>query len=112
MRRSIVSVTAGNAGAPSEVDSFIPLYSGGLCEAVKLIPAAAFSLRIAWEIQGVGVNCSHNNARKPFAETCWAHSAANRSTRKRVSLPTTRELEAKEGYSLEWSQIACETVRT
>src|SRR5688572_29285245 len=104
---------AGKAGAPSAVESFIPLYSGGLCEAVKLIPAAALSLRMAWQIPGVGVNSVHSRARKPLAETWPAHSAANFSPRKRVSFPTTKEFRAEEGdCSLKWSQIACETVLT
>ena len=46
--------TAGSAGAPSGVENFIPLYSGGLCEAVKLMAPSAFSCITAYEIAGVG----------------------------------------------------------
>src|SRR5687768_13469082 len=68
---------------------------------------------MAWEIPCVCVNSVHNMARKPLAETFPAHSAANFSPRKRVSLPTTKEFEAEDGdCSLKWSQIACETVLT
>ena len=38
---SIFFVTSGNAGHPSGVENLIPLYSGGLCEAVKLITPSA-----------------------------------------------------------------------
>ena len=40
--RSISFVTSGLAGAPSAVLNLMPLYSGGLWLAVKLIPPAAF----------------------------------------------------------------------
>ena len=39
----------------SAVENFIPLYSGGLCEAVKLIPPAARLWRMVCEMVGVGV---------------------------------------------------------
>src|ERR1035438_2267325 len=39
--RSIACVTSGSAGAPSGVENLMPLYSGGLCEAVKLIAPSA-----------------------------------------------------------------------
>jgi len=39
---SIALVTSGSAGAPSGVENLMPLYSGGLCEAVKLIAPSAF----------------------------------------------------------------------
>ncbi len=44
---SICLVTSGKAGAPSCVENLIPLYSGGLCEAVKLIAPEVFSMRTA-----------------------------------------------------------------
>ena len=40
---SIFFVTSGRAGQPSAVENLIPLYSGGLCDAVKLMtPSALF----------------------------------------------------------------------
>src|ERR1700731_3682630 len=51
---SMALVTSGRAGAPSGVENLIPLYSGGLCEAVKLIAPDVFSVRTAYEIAGVG----------------------------------------------------------
>src|SRR5712692_4508575 len=38
---SIFFVTSGRAGQPSGVENLIPLYSGGLCDAVKLITPSA-----------------------------------------------------------------------
>src|ERR1700689_4914766 len=40
--RSIACVTSGSAGAPSGVENLMPLYSGGLCDAVKLMAPFAF----------------------------------------------------------------------
>src|SRR5256885_17167085 len=51
---SMCCVTSGSAGAPSGVENLIPLYSGGLCEAVKLMAPSAFSCITAYEIAGVG----------------------------------------------------------
>src|SRR5205823_11558066 len=51
---SICCVTSGRAGAPSGVENLIPLYSGGLCEAVKLMAPSAFSCITAYEMAGVG----------------------------------------------------------
>jgi isocitrate/isopropylmalate dehydrogenase len=42
MAASICLVTSGRAGAPSCVENLMPLYSGGLCEAVKLIAPEVF----------------------------------------------------------------------
>src|SRR4030095_11908261 len=81
----------GRAGAPSAVDSFMPLYSGGLCEAVKLIPHAAFCDRIAWETVGVGVGPLQRRASNPRFATQRAHSAAKSSPIKRVSCATIIE---------------------
>src|ERR1035441_8453572 len=39
---SICLVTSGSAGAPSCVENLMPLYSGGLCEAVKLMAPEVF----------------------------------------------------------------------
>jgi hypothetical protein len=51
---SILFVASGRAGAPSGVENLMPLYSGGLCEAVKLIAPSALLCRTAWDIAGVG----------------------------------------------------------
>ena len=40
---SICFVTSGSAGAPSGVENLMPLHSGGLCDAVKLMAPSAFS---------------------------------------------------------------------
>ena len=47
MAASICFVTSGSAGAPSWVENLMPLYSGGLCEAVKLIAPEVFIFRTA-----------------------------------------------------------------
>src|SRR3974390_2234669 len=47
---SICFVTSGNAGAPSCVENLMPLYSGGLCDAVKLIAPEAFIVPTAYAI--------------------------------------------------------------
>src|SRR5690348_10170716 len=51
---SIRFVTSGRAGAPSGVENLIPLYSGGLWEAVKFSAPSAADLITAYEIAGVG----------------------------------------------------------
>src|SRR5690348_1483560 len=51
---SICLVTSGSAGAPSGVENLIPLYSGGLWEAVKFSAPSAADLITAYEIAGVG----------------------------------------------------------
>ena len=38
---SIFFVTSGSAGQPSGVENLMPLYSGGLCDAVKLMTPSA-----------------------------------------------------------------------
>src|ERR1700690_1685831 len=40
--RSMAWVASGSAGAPSGVENLMPLYSGGLWEAVKLMAPPAF----------------------------------------------------------------------
>src|SRR5271169_1143307 len=52
--RSMACVTSGSAGAPSGVENLMPLYSGGLCEAVKLMAPSAFDWITAYEMVGVG----------------------------------------------------------
>src|ERR1700683_2825473 len=49
---SIALVTSGSAGAPSGVENLMPLYSGGLCEAVKLMAPSAFDWITAYEMVG------------------------------------------------------------
>src|SRR3954451_23693021 len=51
---SMALVISGNAGAPSGVENLIPLYSGGLCDAVKLIAPSAFRRTSSYEMAGVG----------------------------------------------------------
>ena len=109
MSPSTCRVISGKAGAPSAVESFIPLYSGGLCEAVKLIPQIAPWVRIAWESVGVGVGSLQRRTRNPFAVMTSAHSTANFSPRKRVSCPTIISLLA---FELKWVQMASVTART
>jgi len=41
IRASMALVASGSAGAPSAVENLMPLYSGGLCDAVKLIAPSA-----------------------------------------------------------------------
>src|SRR3981081_1319147 len=54
--RSIACVTSGSAGAPSGVENLMPLYSGGLCEAVKLMAPSALDWSTAYEMVGVGAD--------------------------------------------------------
>src|SRR5438552_12319195 len=51
---SIFFVTSGRAGQPSDVENLIALYSGGLCDAVKLIAPSALACITAYAIGGVG----------------------------------------------------------
>ncbi len=51
---SILLVTSGSAGAPSGVENLMPLYSGGLCEAVKLMAPSELRRMTSQEIAGVG----------------------------------------------------------
>src|SRR5260370_5518605 len=51
---SIACVTSGSAGAPSGVENLMPLYSGGLCEAVKLMAPSALDWIAAYEMAGRG----------------------------------------------------------
>src|SRR5260370_12715643 len=49
---SIACVTSGSAGAPSGVENLMPLYSGGLCEAVKLMAPSALDWITAYDMAG------------------------------------------------------------
>src|SRR4029077_19282629 len=81
-------VTSGSAGAPSGVENLIPLYSDGLCDAVKLIAPSAFAWVTAYEIAGVGAASAMTNGVTPCAQRISAAIAQNVSPRKRGSRPT------------------------
>src|SRR5258708_36789303 len=51
---SIACVTSGSAGAPSGVENLMPLYSGGLCEPVKLMAPSPLDWIAAYEMAGGG----------------------------------------------------------
>ncbi len=78
-------VTSGSAGAPFDVENFRPLYSGGLCEAVKLIAPIALRRTVSKETQGVGASRVHRKAWMSLKARIRAASDANFSERKRVS---------------------------
>src|SRR5512139_1247827 len=88
-RDSISLVVSGKAGPPQAGENLRPLYSGGLCLAVKLMPPAAFLRMISKATAGVGTSLFERKERMPFAERTLTASAANRSDKKRVSYPTT-----------------------
>src|SRR6185312_7039143 len=88
MAASIFFVTSGSAGAPSGVENFIPLYSGGLCEAVKLIAPSACSLVTAYEMAGVGAASAITIGAMPWEARISAAIEQNVSPRKRGSRPT------------------------
>src|SRR5947199_6686282 len=90
--RSIAFVTSGSAGAPFEVENFRPLYSGGLCDAVKLIAPIALRRTVSNETHGVGTSRLQRNAWMPLYARILAASRANFSERKRVSNATTLPL--------------------
>src|SRR5947209_2660013 len=62
---SIALVASGNAGAPSGVENLMPLYSGGLCDAVKLIAPSVFDRITSYEIAGVGAGFVITNGCTP-----------------------------------------------
>src|SRR6185437_6836144 len=88
MAASIFFVTSGSAGAPSGVENLIPLYSGGLCEAVKLIAPSACWLVTAYEIAGVGTASAITSGTMPWEDRISAANAQNDSPKKRGSRPT------------------------
>ncbi len=87
-RSSICYVISGSAGAPSGVENLIPWYSGGLCDAVKLIAPHAFLFIIACEMVGVGVGRSHFSTLNPFDSAISDATSANRSPMNLESWPT------------------------
>src|SRR6185295_13601587 len=111
MSCSMLLVISGKAGAPSLVESFIPLYCGGLCDAVKLIPQIAPMVRMTWEIVGVGTGSSQRRTRNEFLEMMLAHSSANCSPRNLVSYPTTIRSPTELALP-KWEQMAEVTERT
>ncbi len=66
----------------------MPLYSGGLCEAVKLIDPEVFMVRTAWAIAGVGATSGITIGVTLEPASTRAASATNDSPRKRGSRPT------------------------
>jgi hypothetical protein len=82
-------VISGSAGAPFEVENLRPLYSGGLCDAVKLIAPIALRRMVSNETHGVGTSRVHKYALIPLNARIFAASDANFSERNRVSYATT-----------------------
>src|SRR5579864_2018100 len=85
---SIFLVASGKAGHPSGVENLIPLYSGGLCEAVKLIAPSDFDSITAYEIAGVGAASAITSGVIPCAVKISAAIEHSVSPRKRGSRPT------------------------
>src|SRR5579872_3550621 len=82
---SICLVTSGSAGAPSGLEYLMPLYSGGLWEAVKLMDPEVFMVRTAWAMAGVGATSGITIGVTPDPASTRAASATNDSPRKRGS---------------------------
>src|ERR1700730_5464430 len=85
---SIFLVTSGNAGHPSGVENLIPLYSGGLCEAVKLMTPSALMWATAKANAGVGAGSVTITGVIPCAARISAAMEQNVSPRNRGSRPT------------------------
>src|SRR5579863_2848975 len=85
---SIFLVTSGSAGQPSGVENLMPLYSGGLCEAVKLMTPSALLEITAWANAGVGAGSATTSGVIPFVAKISAALAQNVSPRNRGSRPT------------------------
>src|ERR1700686_5787406 len=85
---SIFFVTSGSAGQPSGVENLIPLYSGGLCEAVKLITPSALLWTTAYANAGVGAGSVTTTGVIECAARISAAIEQNVSPRKRGSRPT------------------------
>src|ERR1700686_5321486 len=73
--RSIACVTSGSAGAPSGVENLMPLYSGGLCEAVMLMAPSALDWITAYEIAGVGAGSARTSGVMPWLDNMSAAMA-------------------------------------
>src|SRR5438270_9578518 len=76
---SMVLVASGNAGAPSGVENLMPLYSGGLCDAVKLMAPSVFARMTSYEIAGVGAGSAITNGCTPNELSTSAAMLTNRS---------------------------------
>src|SRR5258708_17851221 len=85
---STACVTSGSAGAPSGVENLMPLYSGGLCEAVKLMALFFFKQKTAYEMVGVGAGSAITSGVMPWLDKISAAMAQKASPRKRGSRPT------------------------
>src|SRR4030081_3822511 len=83
--RSIACVTSGSAGPPSGVENLMPLYSGGLCEAVKLMAPSALDWSTAYEMVGVGADSAMTSGVMPWLDKISAAMAQKVSPRKRGS---------------------------
>ncbi|MBA7507778.1 hypothetical protein ES706_06498 [subsurface metagenome] len=87
MIRSISRSRVRSNPAPSASQNLIPLYSGGLWEAVMMMPASHEKWRMAKESTGVGVKpslrASHPPAVSPATIAC-----SNISLEVRLSYPT------------------------
>src|SRR5260221_13436406 len=85
---SIACVTSGSAGEPSGVENLMPLYSGGLCEGVKLMALSALDWITAYEMVGVGAGFAIPSGVMPWLDKISAAMAQKVSPRKRGSRPT------------------------
>ena len=75
--------------APSSQYALYPLYSFGLCEAVRIIPLWHPNLRMVYDISGVGRRSSNRYTLMPFAEKMSAEILANLRLLLRQSWPMT-----------------------
>src|SRR5260370_16263475 len=85
---SSACVTSGSAGAPSGVENLMPLYSGGLCEAVKLMAPSALDWIAAYEMAGGGGGAAKTTGGKPQIDKKLAPTSPKGSSRKRRAPPT------------------------
>ena len=88
---SMASSAASGSLKPWPSNSFMPLYSGGLCEADMTTPPAAFSLRVSRATAGVGTMPA-KNAVPPALVMPATRAACSMSPESRVSRPTTMVL--------------------
>ena len=90
MAASICLVTSGRAGAPSGVENLMPLYSGGLCEAVKLMRSGG--LHAAHGVGRSPASARHRESRsasRPLRPARAPPRPQTISPRKRGSRPTS-----------------------
>src|ERR1035437_10076263 len=86
---SICWVTWGRAGAPSWVENLMPLYSGGVCEAVKLMAPEVWGSPTAEAIAGVGAAWGMMIGVMPAAANTRAATSTKFSPRNLGSRPTS-----------------------